>query len=201
MIKRCFDISFSLLALILGFPIFFFCAIAVKLSSPGPIFYSHLRVGRNGAPFNCLKFRTMYSDADRKLNMLLKDNPPLLQEWKTYYKLKADPRVTLIGKWLRKSSLDELPQFINVLKGEMSMVGPRPLTQEEVTQYLKERASKILSVRPGLTTLWTVQGRNRFTLEERILLEELYVDTQSFWLDLRLILQTALRIFFPKGAY
>jgi len=143
----------------------------------------------------------MHHNADLKLQGLLASDPILLQEWKTYYKLKSDPRITPIGKWLRKTSLDELPQFINVLRGDMSMVGPRPLTQDEVTHYLKEKASKILSVRPGLTTLWIVEGRNRFTLQERIKLEEFYIDNRSFWLDLRLILQTALRMLFPKGAY
>ena len=143
----------------------------------------------------------MHSDADEKLKMLLKTNPLFMQEWKTYYKLKADPRITPIGKWLRKTSLDELPQFINVFKGDMSLVGPRPLTQDEVANYLKEKAVKILSIRPGLTSLWIVKGRNRFTLEERIQLEEFYVDHRNFWLDLGLILQTAIRMIFPKGAY
>jgi undecaprenyl-phosphate galactose phosphotransferase len=143
----------------------------------------------------------MHSDADRKLKLLLTANPLFMQEWKTYYKLKADPRITSIGKWLRKTSLDELPQFINVFKGDMSLVGPRPLTQDEVANYLKEKAVKVLSIRPGLTSLWIVKGRNRFTLTERIRLEEFYVDHRNFWLDLELILQTAIRMVFPKGAY
>jgi len=143
----------------------------------------------------------MHSDADLKLQALLASNPILMQEWKTYYKLKTDPRITSIGKWLRKTSLDELPQFINVFLGDMSLVGPRPLTEDEVVHYLKDKAAKILSVRPGLTSLWIVKGRNRFTLKERIRLEEFYVDHRSFWLDLRLILQTAIRMIFPKGAY
>jgi undecaprenyl-phosphate galactose phosphotransferase len=187
--------------LIFGAPVFLLCAAAVKLSSPGPIFYAHLRIGKEGKQFGCLKFRTMHSDADVKLQTLLASNPMLMQEWKTYYKLKADPRITSIGKWLRKTSLDELPQFINVFKGDMSLVGPRPLTEDEVVHYLKEKASKILSVRPGLTSLWIIKGRNRFTLKERIKLEEFYVDHRTFWLDLRLILQTAIRMIFPKGAY
>jgi exopolysaccharide production protein ExoY len=143
----------------------------------------------------------MHIDADQKLQALLASDPSLMQEWKTYYKLKADPRVTSLGKWLRKTSLDELPQFINVFLGHMSLVGPRPLTQDEVVNYLKDKATKILSVRPGLTSLWIVKKRNGFTLQERIKLEEFYVDHQSFWLDLRLIFQTAIRIIFPKGAY
>ena len=201
MSKRIFDIAFSLTVLVIGAPIFLLCAAAVKLSSPGPVFYAHSRIGKEGIRFGCLKFRTMHSDADLKLQTLLASNPSLMQEWKTYYKLKADPRVTPIGKWLRKTSLDELPQFINVFLGQMSLVGPRPLTEDEVVHYLKEKSAKILSVRPGLTSLWIVKGRNRFTLQERIDLEEFYIDHQSFWLDLRLILQTAIRMIFPKGAY
>ena len=201
MLKRFFDIGFSLLVLILGFPIFFLCAVAIKCSSPGSIFYAHPRIGRNGKPFHCLKFRTMHNDADLKLKALLESDPTLLQEWKLYYKLKADPRITSFGKWLRKTSLDELPQFLNVLKGDMSVVGPRPLTQDEIANYLKEKAPKILSMRPGLTTLWIVEGRNKFTLKERIKLEEFYIDHQSFQLDVWLIFQTLLKMIFPKGAY
>ena len=201
MVKRLFDVVFSLLILLLGLPIFLLCAAAVKFSSAGPVFYSHPRVGKGGKCFSCLKFRTMHFDADVRLQALLASNPMLMQEWKTYYKLKADPRVTLLGKWLRKTSLDEIPQFINVFKGDMSLVGPRPLTQNEVTHYLKDKAPKILSLRPGLTSVWIVRGRNEFTLQERIKLEEFYVDHQSFWLDLRLIAQTAIRMVFPKGAY
>ncbi|MBI5273338.1 MAG: sugar transferase [Chlamydiia bacterium] len=199
--KRLFDIVFSLSVLVLGLPLLLLCAIAVKLSSPGAVFYAHTRIGRNGKQFGCLKFRTMHTDADQKLQFLLASNPALNEEWRQYYKLKTDPRITSVGKWLRKSSFDELPQFLNVFKGDMSLVGPRPLTQEEVTHYLKEKAPKILSVRPGLTTLWTVKGRNQFTLEERIAMEEYYIDNRSFWLDLRLIFQTALRMIAPKGAY
>jgi exopolysaccharide production protein ExoY len=201
MAKRIFDLLFSLAIMVTGSPIFLLCAAAVKLSSPGPVLYAHSRVGKEGREFGCLKFRTMHYDADLKLQALLASNPVLMQEWKTFYKLKADPRITAVGRWLRKTSLDELPQLINVFKGDMSIVGPRPLTQDEVVHYLKEKAAKILSVRPGLTSLWIVRGRNSFTLNERIKLEEFYIDHRSFWLDLRLILQTAIRMIFPKGAY
>jgi len=199
--KRFFDILGSLFFIILASPLFLLFSLIVKLSSPGPIFYAHSRVGCKGKPFGCLKFRTMFADADKKLKVLLASDPILLQEWKTYYKLKSDPRITWVGKWLRKISLDELPQLFNVLKGDMSLVGPRPLTQDEVTNYLKERAEKILSVRPGLTTIWIVKGRNQFTLEERIQMEEFYVDNRSFWLDFTLLFKTALKVIFPKGAY
>lgn len=201
MIKRLFDLFFAFFLLGLTFPFFLLTALLVKCSSKGPIFYGHPRVGFLGKPFDCLKFRTMYPDASQRLKILLSNNPSLQKEWQTYYKLKNDPRITPIGRWLRKTSLDELPQILNVLRGEMSIVGPRPLTQDEVTHYLKDKAEKILSVRPGLTTLWIVKGRNTLTLEERITLEELYVERQSFWLDLSLIMRTVLKIVFPKGAY
>lgn len=201
MVKRLFDICFSLVALLFFSPLFLFCMLAVKLSSPGAVFYAHARVGRNGKSFGCFKFRTMYRDADARLQPLLASNPILMQEWKTYFKLKEDPRITWIGKFLRKTSLDELPQIWNVLVGDMSVVGPRPLTEHEITHYVKEKAETILSVRPGLTTLWITRGRNQLSLEERIALEEYYVNNRSFWLDCKLIFQTALLMIFPKGAY
>lgn len=199
--KRIFDIFFSLVILILSAPFFLISILIVKLSSPGPVFYAHPRIGLNGKPFGCFKFRTMYRNADAKLQPLLASDPALMKEWQTYFKLKEDPRITPIGKFLRKTSLDELPQIWNVFKGDMSVVGPRPLTEHEVVHYLKDKAPKILSVRPGLTTLWITQGRNGLSLEARILLEEYYVANRSFWLDCKLIFQTALLMIFPKGAY
>lgn len=199
--KRLFDMCFSLAVLVMASPIFFLCMVAVKLSSPGPVFYAHPRVGYKGRAFGCWKFRTMYQDAATRLQPLLASDPVLMQEWKTYFKLKFDPRITLVGKFLRKTSLDELPQFWNVLRGDMSIVGPRPLTKEEITHYVRDKADTILSVRPGLTTLWIVQGRNGFSLEQRIELEEFYVKNRTLWLDCKLIVQTVLVMLFPKGAY
>lgn len=199
--KRLFDILFSIFALTIGFPVFFTCALLIKLSSQGPIFYKCTRIGRQRVPFTCWKFRTMFFDAEQKLQCLLKSDPLLMQEWKTYYKLKHDPRITPIGKWLRKTSLDELPQFWNVLKGDMSVVGPRPLTEYELTHYLKEKAPKILSVRPGLTSIWAIKGRNQLSLLERIQFEEFYIDNRSFSLDCRLVLQTAAQMIFPRGSF
>lgn len=199
--KRIFDIVFSGAAILCGLPFFLFCALAVKLSSPGPVFYASKRVGLAGGFFHCWKFRTMFIDAEKKLTQLLKNDPSLRAEWETYYKLKDDPRITSIGKWMRKFSLDELPQFWNVFKGDMSIVGPRPLSEEEVQKHLGKRAEKILSVRPGLTSIWAVRGRNSLTLAERTRLEVFYVDHQSFIFDCRLILKTALSMIFPKGAY
>lgn len=199
--KRIFDIFFALVVMLVASPFFLLCMLVVKLSSPGSIFFAHSRVGRKGKHFGCYKFRTMYVDADAKLQPLLASNPDLMKEWKTYFKLKIDPRITPVGKFLRKTSLDELPQLWNVLKGEMSIVGPRPLTQHEVTYYLLEKADTILSIRPGLTTLWVTKGRNALSLEERISLEEAYVKERSFLLDVKLILRTILIMIFPKGAY
>lgn len=201
MLKRIFDLIFSFLLLLLSSPFFLSIALLVKLTTNGPVFYAHHRIGRGGKTFACLKFRTMYLDADAKLQPLLAMNPSLMQEWKTYFKLKEDPRITPIGKLLRKTSLDELPQIWNVFRGDMSVVGPRPLTEYEVKNYLREKADTILSLRPGLTTLWIVQGRNQLSLAERVALEEFYVQNRSFWLDCKLICKTALLMLLPKGAY
>ena len=201
MSKRTFDILFSSFALLCGLPLFLFCAIAVKLSSRGPIFYGSKRIGLAGTPFLCWKFRTMYTDAEKKLQQLLKNDETLRTEWQKFYKLKDDPRITPIGKWLRKTSLDEIPQFWNVLRGDMSIVGPRPLSEDEVRNSLGKKAGKILSVRPGLTSIWAVRGRNNLTLAERTRLELFYIDHQSFIFDCRLILKTALAMIYPKGAF
>lgn len=201
MLKRLFDIFFTLVIMIVAAPFFLLCVFIVKLSSQGSVFYAHKRIGRNGKSFGCLKFRTMYKDADARLKPLLASDPALMSEWNTYFKLKVDPRITPVGKFLRKTSLDELPQFWNVLKGDMSVVGPRPLTSHEVTHYLKDKAPTILSVKPGLTSLWITQGRNKLSLEKRIALEEYYVTHRTFWLDCKLIGKTVLLMLFPKGAY
>lgn len=199
--KRLFDIIFSLCALIGGVVIYLVIAIAVKLSSRGPIFYGQKRVGRGGKEFKCWKFRTMHVNAERRLLEILRRDPALREEWEKYYKLKKDPRITKIGDLLRKTSLDELPQFWNVLKGDLSVVGPRPLCQEEVDKYLKEKSAKILSVRPGLTGVWQTSGRNLVTYEERVKLEESYIDNRSFLFDLGLICKTIPAMIFRKGAY
>jgi exopolysaccharide production protein ExoY len=199
--KRFFDILLSTLILFFGAPLFFLCGLLVKLSSSGPIFHSCTRVGRSGRLFRCWKFRTMVADADEILPMLLASNTTLLNEWRTFYKLKQDPRVTPIGKWLRKTSLDELPQFWNVLRGDMSVVGPRPLTKKEVEDYLREKAAKILSLRPGLTSLWAVSGRNEMSFDKRVDLEEQYVDNRSLWLDAKVIIMTFPAVFTSRGAF
>lgn len=200
-VKRAFDIFFSLLVLIAGLPFFFLIALAIRLTSKGKIIYSHERVGRGGTPFRCYKFRTMRMDADVRLKALLENNPSLRQEWQEKRKLTDDPRVTIVGRFLRKTSLDELPQFWNVLKGDLSVVGPRPVVKAEITQYYGLKGSKILSIRPGLTCLWQVSGRNDTTYETRVKLDEEYVENQSLLLDLKLIAKTIPAMVFTKGAY
>jgi exopolysaccharide production protein ExoY len=199
--KRVFDVLFSLGAMAFFLPIGIVSALLIKLTTPGPIFYSSKRVGKDGQPIYCWKFRTMHQDADKKLLELLRENPKLKQEWDIYFKLKEDPRVSAIGKILRKTSLDELPQFYNVFKGDLSVVGPRPVTEQEIQKYFGSKASKILSVRPGLTGIWQTSGRSLLTFDERICLEESYIDRQSLTLDLRIICKTIPAMFFTRGAF
>ena len=198
--KRLFDIIFSVGAMLFFFPLALLIAIAIKASSKGPIFYSSSRMGKDASEIFCWKFRTMCHNADDKLGALLQD-PQAKLEWETHYKLKHDPRVTPLGRWLRKTSLDELPQFWNVLKGDMSVVGPRPVTRDEIEKYFGPKAQKIFSIRPGLTGMWQTSGRSLLTYEERIQLEENYVNHHSFILDLQIILKTIPHIFCAKGAF
>lgn len=199
--KRLFDIFFSLVVLILTAPLMAFIALVVRLSSKGKIVYAHERIGRGGKPFRCLKFRTMYPDADNRLKEILDSCSSLKNEWDQTHKLKNDPRVTPIGKFLRKTSLDEFPQFWNVLKGDLSVVGPRPIVQYEVSRHLGIKAAKILSIRPGLTGLWQISGRSDTSYAYRIKMDEQYVDSQSLYLDIKIIVKTIPSIFCPRGAY
>jgi exopolysaccharide production protein ExoY len=199
--KRCFDIAFSLCVLTFGSPVFLLIALLVKLSSKGPILYKSERVGVALKKISCLKFRTMYTDADKRLEELLEKNPLLRQEWDLYQKLKKDPRICPIGRFLRKTSMDELPQFFNVLKGDLSVVGPRPFYREQVETYLGNKAMKFLSVKPGITGIWQVSGRNLLTFHERLLLEEAYIDRKSFLVDIKIILKTIPTVLSFKGAY
>jgi len=202
--KRCFDIALSGLALLFGLPLFLAIALIVKCTSTGPIFYSSLRLGRQGRLFKFWKFRSMYQDADHKLGQLLNSDPALKREWSLYFKLKQDPRVTPIGKFLRKTSLDELPQFWNVLIGELSIVGPRPYLPNErkdIEKIVGAAIEHMLSVRPGLTGIWQTSGRSFLTFEQRVKLDLQYVSARSFLFDLRLIAKTIPMILFPKGAF
>lgn len=203
-LKRSFDILFSLIVLIVGFPFFALVALLVKLNSSGPIFYCSLRIGRKGRLFKFWKFRSMHRDADQRLEVMLNSNPELRQEWQKYFKLKNDPRLTRIGSFLRKTSLDEFPQFWNVLIGDLSIVGPRPYLPREVDVIFKivgNDMENIFSVRPGLTGIWQTAGRSHLTFEERVKLEVNYAQQRSFLFDLRLIAKTIPILFFPKGAF
>jgi exopolysaccharide production protein ExoY len=200
-LKRLFDIFFSLAVFLLFSPLFLFIALAIRLTSRGEVIYAHVRIGRGGVPFRCYKFRTMYKDAEKRLRTLLRDNPEMRREWQEKRKLKNDPRITPVGRLLRKSSLDELPQFWNVLKGNLSVVGPRPVVRTELNQFYGAKASKVLSLRPGLTGIWQVSGRNDISYNSRVKLDEEYVNTRSFLLDLKLICKTIPAMLFSKGAY
>jgi undecaprenyl-phosphate galactose phosphotransferase len=199
--KRLFDLFFSLLAMAFFLPFALLISVLIKLTSEGPVFYVCKRVGRYGKTIFCWKFRTMCLNADQILQELLDQDPVLRLEWETYYKLKNDPRINSVGRFLRKTSLDELPQFWNVLMGDLSVVGPRPVTQEEIEKYFGSKKEKILSVRPGLTGIWQTSGRSLLTFEERVKLEESYIDRQSLVLDLQIICKTIPVLFLSKGAF
>ncbi len=202
MVKRGGDLVFSLAVLSLGAPLFLLLGLMVKLTSRGPVFYVQQRVGRDYRSFGCIKFRTMRRDADHVLGLLLAQSPDLAEEFRNDYKLKNDPRITPLGKFLRRSSLDELPQFWNVLKGEMSVVGPRPIVRDELERY-GDCMEEVLAVRPGLTGLWQVSGRNNLAYSTRVRLDLRYARYRDFWLDIRIILRTIAVILVPKdrGAY
>jgi undecaprenyl-phosphate galactose phosphotransferase len=199
-LKRAIDYLITLILLPLIMPLFIFIALLVKITSKGPIIFSHERVGKGGKIFKCYKFRTMYIDAEEKLKQILETNPEVKVEWETKYKLTNDPRVTPIGKFLRKTSLDELPQIFNVLKGEMSLIGPRPVTKEELDKYYKEKAELYCLIPPGITGLWQVSGRSNLTYEERVNLDCWYIRNWSLWLDLVILLKTVKVVLKGEGA-
>jgi lipopolysaccharide/colanic/teichoic acid biosynthesis glycosyltransferase len=172
----------------------------IKLNSHGPVFYRHRRIGLDGKVIGIWKFRTMVHDADRALKERLKKNPALQQEWEENFKLKDDPRITLIGRFLRRTSLDELPQIWNVLKGEMSLIGPRPIVEEEIPLY-GEAIEIYKQVTPGLTGLWQISGRNDLPYQERIRLDVYYIQNWSIWLDVHILAKTVLVTLQARGAY
>ena len=200
--KSVFDLVFALFFMILGSPIFIIIALLIKFSSRGPIFFLQERIGKNKKSFQCIKFRTMHPEAENILENLFANNKVLRKEFEKNHKLKNDPRITNIGKFLRKTSLDEIPQFLNVLKMEMSIVGPRPVVSDELRKYGKS-TKKVLSIKPGITGLWQVSGRNNLSYKRRVFLDCLYVKQINFLLDLRIIIRTFGVIFFPRdrGAY
>lgn len=199
-IKRLIDILFVILVSPIFIPLMLILTLIVKVSSKGPVFYGHKRVGKNGKEFKCWKFRSMVVNADQMLDKLFETNPELKAEWAKDCKLENDPRVTKIGKFLRKTSLDELPQILNILTGEMSLVGPRPVTEPELAKYGKYR-DYVLSVSPGLTGMWQVSGRSDTGYEERIMYDSYYIQNWSISLDIWILIKTIWVVIKGKGAY
>ncbi len=191
-VLRVLDVFGALLGLVVMAPVLILAAIAIRISSRGPAFYSQTRVGRDGRPFRCHKLRTMADDADRQLQHLL-DQDDYVDQWQRACKLDDDPRVTRFGRFLRATDLDELPQLWNVLRGEMSLVGPRPVPDEEAERYGPDLAT-VLSVRPGMTGMWQVGGRHQVSYDERIALDVRYVETRTVRTNIRLLIRTVVLI-------
>lgn len=199
--KRAIDIIGAIIGIILLIPTTILIYIARKIlkEDQGPLFYEQLRYGKNGKIFRLYKFRSMCINADKKLKEYLDNNEDAKNEFEKTHKLQKDPRITKLGNFLRKTSLDELPQMINILKGEMSFVGPRPVISEEVEEYGVNK-DKFLSVTPGLTGYWQVNGRSNTTYEERMLMELYYVENCSLWLDTKIFFKTFITVFKKEGA-
>lgn len=195
-VKRIIDIILGIVGLIICLPIFIIIAILIKIDSKGPVFFKHTRVGKKGKELKIYKFRTMVENAE---DLIKNFTPEQKVEFEKNFKLENDPRVTRVGKILRKTSLDELPQIINILKGEMCIIGPRPIVESELEKYGKNR-NKFLSVAPGLTGYWAANGRSNVTYEERMAMELYYVDHRSLWLDLKIFVKTIGSVLTGRGA-
>jgi len=200
-LQQSFSYILAIVLLPLLFPIIGILAILIKSESKGPVFFTHARIGQNGKTISMIKFRSMYFDASRRLKELFKNEPNMKKEWAENFKIKNDPRVTRIGSFLRKTSLDELPQIFNVLKGEMNFVGPRPVIQEEIDNYYKKDAQYYFMVKPGITGLWQVSGRSDTDYNYRIETDKWYVLNWSLWLDIVILVKTIKVVFKKEGAY
>ena len=198
-VKRVFDLVLAIVLTLVLSPILLAFSILITRDG-GPVVFSHSRIGRGGEKFECFKFRSMVKDSDRKLEQYLEENEEARLEWQETHKLRMDPRITRLGNILRKSSLDELAQLYNILKGDMSFVGPRPIVEDEIEKY-GFAFSQYCNVRPGITGLWQVSGRNNTTYEERVELDKWYVENQSLWLDLFILGKTIPIILLRRGAY
>ena len=197
--KRAFDISVALLAAIFVAPVLFTIAFLIRLQDGQPAIFAHTRYGLNGRAFKCYKLRSMVPDADKRLQELLERDPAARREWEATQKLTHDPRVTPIGKFIRASSIDELPQLMNVIRGDMSLVGPRPITMAERAKY-GENFAHYCSVRPGITGLWQISGRSNVSYPERVRMDVTYAQTRTFWGDIWIILKTVPAVAFSVGA-
>lgn len=197
---RVLDLVVAALALFFFLPLFVVIAALLFISNPGPIFFAHRRIGKDGRPFACLKFRTMVVDADARLVQLLATDPDARAQWDRDHKLRNDPRITPVGLFVRRSSLDELPQLLNVLIGNMSLVGPRPIVPGEVARYGRY-FTEYCSVLPGITGLWQVSGRNDVSYRRRVALDVKYARTRSLATNLRVIAMTVPAVFAARGSY
>ena len=195
-IKRTTDVTLSAIAMVLLLPILAIIAIAIKLDSKGPVFFKHTRIGKDGKIIKIYKFRSMVENAE---DLIKKFTPEQMKEYKENYKLTNDPRITRVGNILRKTSLDELPQLINIIKGDLSIIGPRPVVAEELKKY-QYNIDKFLSVTPGLTGYWAANGRSNTTYEERMEMELYYIDNLSLKMDLKVFFKTILSVVKKEGA-
>ena len=195
-IKKIMDLILSLIGLILLIPVFLILAILVKLDSKGPVFYAHTRKGKNRSDIKIYKFRTMYSNSDEIFESFSDEQK---EEYYKNFKLDNDPRVTKIGDFLRRTSLDEIPQLINVLKGDLSLVGPRPIVEKEICKY-GQYADKLFSVIPGITGYWQSHGRSDTSYEERIEMDMYYIDNRSILLDIKIMFKTVISVIKKEGA-
>lgn len=194
--KRCFDFISSLIAIVIFSPLFLILGIMVKLDSPGPVFFGHTRLGKRGKKIKVYKFRTMVTNAEEILKNMTED---MKREFEENFKFENDARITKLGKFLRKSSLDELPQLLNILIGNMSVVGPRPIVEKEIEKY-GIYGDKLLTIKPGLTGNWQAGGRSDTTYDERVQLDMQYIDKRNFWMDIKIIFKTVFVVFKKEGA-
>lgn len=195
-IKRCIDVIGSILLAVISLPLFVLISLAIKLEDGGPVIFRRRVMGKGGIQFDAFKFRTMVVNADE----ILRQDPDLRQEFEKNFKLRDDPRVTRIGRFLRKTSLDEFPQLLNVLLGQMSLIGPRMISPEELSKFGKQ-ANQLLSTKPGCSGPWVVSGRQDIPYEQRIILELDYINNWSIWMDIRLLFKTAIALLSMRGAY
>lgn len=200
-LKRSFDLLSVVVILAIFGWLMLILAVAVRMSSGKGVIYGHTRIGRDGKAFQCYKFRSMVANSDEVLRHLLATDPEAKAEWERDFKLKNDPRITTVGRFIRKTSLDELPQLWNVIKGEMSIVGPRPVVQAEFDRYYGDAKQHYLSVPPGLTGLWQVSGRSDLDYEQRVKLDMDYVDNWNVFSDFMIVMRTVKVIFARSGAY
>lgn len=200
LLTRAMDFAVALVALLFFLPLMLLIAALIFVTDPGPIFFAHRRIGRDGRYFRCLKFRSMAVDAEARLADVLATDPVARAEWARDHKLKDDPRITRIGAFLRKSSLDELPQFFNVLRGDMALVGPRPIVEAEALRYGRYFAH-YCSVRPGITGLWQVSGRNNVSYRRRVAFDVAYSRSRSTLFDVKILAMTVPSVMLARGSY